>query len=365
MNIRFILAGAMALGSLAGLGGNAMGCDELKSAAASELTLLGSVAGSKTIEVTIENGKASAKVDGKEIPSDRIKAEKSGIVILDEKGEVLHEVPMSVDSSGYMKLMIGDEPFEMHVGDADAHAAMIKRYIESAQPRFQGAIRALRNPGAAPSAPGIDEGEPPKVMIGVALGSPDQALAKHLKLKPNEVTLLSEVYEDLPAAEAGLEQFDIIVEVDGHAPAGPDAVRGALKAKNPGDTLKLTILRGSEKKTVTVDVEAFDAEKLGEMAPPLPTDPFGSPFFYSQTRPLRPHQAPLPPGAPQPPAPPQGAAPPDMQDLILQMDPQWFSGQVFEGNDEMEKRLDQMDQRLEAMAKRLEELMEKLEKKSG
>ncbi|MCA9295044.1 MAG: hypothetical protein KC983_00975, partial [Phycisphaerales bacterium] len=74
----------------------------------------------------------------------------------------------------------------------------------------------------------MNNGEPPKVMLGVHLDRPSEAVMYHLGLDRSACTMLSGIYEGLPAYEAGLRQYDVIVAIDGHAPAGPDDVRAVL-----------------------------------------------------------------------------------------------------------------------------------------
>ncbi len=67
-------------------------------------------------------------------------------------------------------------------------------------------------------------------MIGVHLGDPGKALRKHLRLEPGEGTMISGLYKGLAADKAGLQQYDIIIAVDGASslmsPSRPSMPRG-------------------------------------------------------------------------------------------------------------------------------------------
>jgi putative serine protease PepD len=60
-----------------------------------------------------------------------------------------------------------------------------------------------------------------------------------------------EVTSGSPAADAGLKQGDVIIEVDGEKVASGDDVRRAVAAGKPGDKLELTVRRNGETTTVT------------------------------------------------------------------------------------------------------------------
>jgi putative serine protease PepD len=60
-----------------------------------------------------------------------------------------------------------------------------------------------------------------------------------------------EVTSGSPADRAGLEQGDVITEVDGEEARSADDLRRAVAAGEPGDQLELTVRRDGETKTVT------------------------------------------------------------------------------------------------------------------
>ena len=60
----------------------------------------------------------------------------------------------------------------------------------------------------------IDRGEVNRGYLGVSLGTLDKSLASALGVKAEGV-VINEVMVDTPAAEAGFEAGDVIVEVDG------------------------------------------------------------------------------------------------------------------------------------------------------
>ncbi|MHC4608185.1 MAG: S1C family serine protease [Planctomycetota bacterium] len=70
---------------------------------------------------------------------------------------------------------------------------------------------------------------------------------------------VGEVFEDSPAAKAGLRIDDVITHVDGAKVADPDALRKVLQKKKIGEKVKLTVVRksgeGREEMKVEIELE--------------------------------------------------------------------------------------------------------------
>lgn len=134
-------------------------------------------------------------------------------------------------------------------------------------------VKTLSSPGnasmrrlaaLAPAAPAPERGETrvivrgaPRVMLGVTMTDAEA--------DDSEGAMLQSVTEGLPAAQAGLKVKDIVVEADGKAIDGEEALREVLKTKNPGDELVLKVVRKGENQTITVKLAAFDATKLNRV----------------------------------------------------------------------------------------------------
>jgi S1-C subfamily serine protease len=65
---------------------------------------------------------------------------------------------------------------------------------------------------------------------------------------------IAEVRPGTPAAEAGLQQGDVVTEVDGKTVTSGDDLRLAVEAHKPGDSLELTVERDGDTKTITVEL---------------------------------------------------------------------------------------------------------------
>jgi hypothetical protein len=87
--------------------------------------------------------------------------------------------------------------------------------------------------------------EHPPVMIGVRFETTGKALTKHLGSDVSNCALVVAVMENGPGYMAGIEDFDLVTAVDGKMPATPEAIRDRLKLMTPGDSIVLTIRRGT------------------------------------------------------------------------------------------------------------------------
>jgi putative serine protease PepD len=57
-----------------------------------------------------------------------------------------------------------------------------------------------------------------------------------------------------PAQRAGLRAGDVIVSVDGRAVAEPSDIAAAIEDRQPGDSVRIEVLRGGERESLTVDL---------------------------------------------------------------------------------------------------------------
>jgi 2-alkenal reductase len=88
--------------------------------------------------------------------------------------------------------------------------------------------------------------------LGVSYGMIDAEMAAENNLPVQNGALIGEVQPNQPAAKAGLKNGDIIVAVDGLKLGSDVSLRSVLLQHQPGDTVKLQVLRDSQ--TLTLDV---------------------------------------------------------------------------------------------------------------
>lgn len=187
-------------------------------------------------EVKLVNGIVKvAEVDGKEIDHDRVKLEGETIIFIGEDGKVLTEFSVP----GVAKWSKGENA-------ALAWTVSAPDAPQPAQIRVTGSV------------------EQPKVMLGINLTEPSDAVRKQLKLGSDQQAIFVEkVIDGLPAKKAGLEAYDVIVSIDGSDFANGELLSKVLRKKNPGDPLKLVVLRGGDKIRLKAELTEYNADKLG------------------------------------------------------------------------------------------------------
>jgi S1-C subfamily serine protease len=80
----------------------------------------------------------------------------------------------------------------------------------------------------------------------------------------DSAVIISEVVGDSPAAEAGLQENDLILAVDGESVSDVQVFVIAIQSHKPGDEVTLTVYRAGEELTVTVSLaEHPDDPELG------------------------------------------------------------------------------------------------------
>ena len=103
----------------------------------------------------------------------------------------------------------------------------------------------------------ISSGKITRGWLGVYIQPLDIELAKELGIK--EGVGIHEVLENSPAAKAGINAGDVVIEVDGKAVKDANELQRKIGNYKPGETIKLKLLSYNDKKTRSVGV------KIGEL----------------------------------------------------------------------------------------------------
>ncbi len=103
----------------------------------------------------------------------------------------------------------------------------------------------------------VTEGKIVRGWLGVYIQPLDTELAKEMGIKDG--VGIREVIESSPAAEAGIQGGDIIIEVDGKAVKDVNQLQNKISGFKPGDKVKLKLLNYGDKKSRNVTV------KIGEV----------------------------------------------------------------------------------------------------
>jgi S1-C subfamily serine protease len=135
-------------------------------------------------------------------------------------------------------------------------------------------LMMLAMPGFGFDLPGMFGGEMGGVRLGVAFESLDAQTAQEHNLEVTEGALITQVMPNTPAADAGLQENDVVTEVNGEKVDAEHTLRDRLFAYESGDTVTLTVLRDGQSMDLTATLNTPDVGEgfnLGEL-----------PFFFGQ-----------------------------------------------------------------------------------
>lgn len=198
----------------------------------------------KKVEVSLRNGAVtSAKVDGEEVPAERVKLDDKTLTITDAAGGTIFTHDFTSDDAGVKRM----------------RTRRTYAYSPQSPAPMRLGLRAL-DPDNAEDNVLIERAEPPAVMIGVQMASVPDALRGHLNLGDTRAVYVTGVHEGLPAHNAGIRPYDVIVSANGSDGLGELSLRERLADMKPGDTLNLTVIQKGERKNLTVSPIAYDAE---------------------------------------------------------------------------------------------------------
>lgn len=202
--------------------------------------------GSGSYSVTIKDDEVSAEANGTPVPPERIERKGNVVIIKGEDGKALKtfDVGMVGGTRGPRYLVRGLGGFDV----APPGGMVYQGDLADGQDLF-----ALGQPA-----------EPPPVMVGVTMSDPDSTLLEHLGIEAGEAFMIDRVIEGLPAAEAGLKPYDVVVKIEGKKPATQERFREVLREKKAGDTLELAVVRKGKEQTLTLKLVAYDASRFGE-----------------------------------------------------------------------------------------------------
>ena len=108
--------------------------------------------------------------------------------------------------------------------------------------------------------PGLHAGKITRGRIGVSVQAITPEVADALNLKDRKGALVAQVTKNGPAANAGIEPGDVIVEFNGRQVSKNDDLPQLVAGTRPGTTVPMKVLRDGKDRTMNVKVEELDLE---------------------------------------------------------------------------------------------------------
>jgi predicted metalloprotease with PDZ domain len=126
----------------------------------------------------------------------------------------------------------------------------------------------------------LDETDPPgkRAFVGVSLAELTPELREFFGATKDFGILVSSVVENGPAAKGGVRVGDVITAINGKTITGYRDLREAIKDNHAGDTIRIDVIRGKSRQTLTATAEEregpefprFHLKELEHMLPPPP-----------------------------------------------------------------------------------------------
>jgi serine protease Do len=110
--------------------------------------------------------------------------------------------------------------------------------------------------------PQLRSGKISRGVIGVSISRDPitKEIAKDLGLPNTSGAVISSVSPNTPAAKAGLQRGDVIVEFNGRPVTESDSLVSMVVATKPGTTVPITIYRDNQRKTLNITPDELDLE---------------------------------------------------------------------------------------------------------
>jgi serine protease Do len=100
-----------------------------------------------------------------------------------------------------------------------------------------------------------ESAQSPRLGVAIAPNFVARRLRRAVGLPEADGLLIRDVVEDSPAARAGVAQGDLITAAAGHPVRTPDDLYDALQAATSGGAIDLTIIRGTDERTIHITLE--------------------------------------------------------------------------------------------------------------
>ena len=101
----------------------------------------------------------------------------------------------------------------------------------------------------------VDHGTVVRGYLGVRIQALNQDLADHFGLKDSHGVLVGDVQKGTPGDKAGLQQADVIVELDGKPVDEAATFRNSIAMRSPGSKVNLTVVRDGQRIPVAVTLD--------------------------------------------------------------------------------------------------------------
>lgn len=115
-----------------------------------------------------------------------------------------------------------------------------------------------------------EKGKVSRGFLGLVPQEITEGLQESLNLSSTQGVIISSVQRGTPADTAGLNRYDVILEVNGQGVSSEDQFRRIIASSPPGSKVTLKVLR--DKKTLTIECQLAERPDVSLPAPPIESD---------------------------------------------------------------------------------------------
>jgi len=118
--------------------------------------------------------------------------------------------------------------------------------------------------------------------LGVQIGALSREMASKLGVKDRKGVLVNDVVAGTPAAEAGVEELDVITAFDGQLVDGPRTLQEVVERSDFDKPHRITVLRDGRKEELDIAVRPLP-DRVADAGPPRrPAGELNAETYYSQ-----------------------------------------------------------------------------------
>jgi serine protease Do len=116
----------------------------------------------------------------------------------------------------------------------------------------------------------MQKGKVVRGWLGVSIQELTPELAKHFKVR--EGVLIAQVFKGGPAAKAGIQQGDVVVEFDGKKVGKYRELQALVASTQTGRAVDITVMRNGTEKMMKINIGERDLEAMNAPMPPKPQE---------------------------------------------------------------------------------------------
>jgi len=129
----------------------------------------------------------------------------------------------------------------------------------------------------------IDKGSVQRAYLGVAIGEVTSDIAKRVGVKKGEGVLVNEVFTGSPAAEAGVQEGDVILSFNGQKVASPRDLQEVVERAPIGSKQPIEVLRDGKSKQLSMAAKALPKDfGVASRTRPAPQDSSNGDAFKAE-----------------------------------------------------------------------------------